>query len=60
MEHDRAILKDERGREQPRHKNGAQPPAAGSHGKRELTDADKTPGAGTLPKPGTDEDSTSG
>ena len=37
-----------------------QPPAAGPHGKKELTDADKTPGAGTLPPPRSIEDSTSG
>jgi hypothetical protein len=37
-------------------------PAAGPHAKPELTDADKTPGAGTLPPAdkGPDEDSTAG
>jgi len=34
-------------------------PAAGPHAKPELTDNSKTPGAGTLPTPGTNEDSTS-
>ena len=36
------------------------PPAAGPHDKPELTDETKTPGAGTLPTPGTNEESTSG
>jgi hypothetical protein len=37
-------------------------PAAGPHAKPELTDSDKTPGAGTLPPAdkGQDEDSTAG
>ncbi|NIK47019.1 hypothetical protein [Variibacter gotjawalensis] len=35
-------------------------PAAGPHDKPELTDKDKTPGAGTLPEPGESEDSTAG
>lgn len=37
-------------------------PAAGPHAKPELTDPDKTPGAGTLPPAdkGRDKDSTAG
>jgi hypothetical protein len=61
MDKGQGIVRDERGQNQPADKKRAQqPPAAGPHGKRELTDEHKTPGAGTLPKPGTDEDSTSG
>jgi hypothetical protein len=43
-------------------KEERQPPVAGPHGKEELTDSDKTPGAGTLPPPGStaDGDSTAG
>lgn len=51
---------DERGQTQPADKKRAQQPAAGPHDKPELADEHKTPGAGTLPKPGTNEDSTSG
>ena len=54
------IVENERGQKQPADKKRAQQPAAGPHSKPELTDDHKTPGAGTLPKPGTDEDSTSG
>ncbi|WP_168192893.1 hypothetical protein [Undibacter mobilis] len=35
-------------------------PAAGPHAKPELTDDSKTPGAGTLPEPGSQERATSG
>ena len=38
----------------------AKTPAAGPHAKRNLTDNNKTPGAGTLPEPGKSDDSTSG
>lgn len=35
-------------------------PPAGPHDKPELTDEEKTPGAGALPEPGEAEDSTTG
>jgi hypothetical protein len=56
------VVEDERGQDQPADKKRAQDktPAAGPHAKPELTDNSKTPGAGTLPKPGSNEDSTSG
>jgi hypothetical protein len=61
---DQGIVRDERGQEQPKDKERAQQatttPAAGPHGKPELTDDSKTPGAGTLPGPGQSDDSTSG
>jgi hypothetical protein len=65
MEHnkDHGIVRDNRGEDQPKDKSRAQQvktPAAGPHDKPELTDDGKTPGAGTLPVPGSDEDSTSG
>jgi len=45
-----------------RHKKPEPMPAAGPHAKPELTDPDKTPGAGTLPPvdKDQDEDSTAG
>ena len=61
---DQGIYKDERGQEQPKDKARAQQssktPAAGPHAKPELTDYNKTPGAGTLPGPGKNADATSG
>jgi len=66
--HDQAIVRDELGQEQPadrkraRHKDQTKhrTPAAGPHDKPHLTDPDKTPGTGTLPPPGSDDDNTSG
>ena len=65
MQKDQGSVRDERGQtepkdRQPKDKQRAQDPAAGPHAKRELTDKHKTPGAGTLPEPGTSDDSTSG
>jgi len=65
MSNDQGIRKDNRGQDQPADKDRAQKrtqttPAAGPHSKRHLTEESKTPGAGTLPKPGESDDSTSG
>jgi len=61
---DNGIVQDGRGQDQPKDMDRAQQsskiPAAGPHGRRELTDDSKTPGAGTLPEPGESGDSTSG
>jgi len=63
MAKDHGIVIDERGQDQPKDKKRAQQaemPAAGPHAKPELTDYNKTPGAGTLPGPGKNEEATSG
>lgn len=61
MKKDQGICQDERGQDQPKDKERAQrTPAAGPHAKPELTDYGKTPGAGTLPGPGKNDDATSG
>src|ERR1051325_5006830 len=66
MSKNQGIVRDDRGQDQPANKERAQKttktsdaktpaaktPAAGPHSKRHLIDDDKTPGAGTLPKPG--------
>jgi hypothetical protein len=60
---DHGIVRDDRGEDQPKDQRCAQQvktPAPGPHSKPELTDDLKTPGAGTLPDPGSNEDSTSG
>jgi hypothetical protein len=56
------IVQDERGQDQPEDKKRAQQKSQTKVGtaKPELTDYEKTPGAGTLPGPGKDDDATAG
>ncbi len=60
----RGGARDESARDQPagrkRERRQDQTPAGGPHDKKELADTEKTPGAGTLPRPGSHDDSTSG
>ncbi len=56
------IVPDERGQDQPEDKKRAQQKSQTKTGtaKPERTDYEKTPGTGTLPGPGKNDDATSG